>query len=93
MGGGHLDNGGVVEMETWTQGDIAGLADDGMRKWVGRREIQGSFWSEELEQLPELRSGTQLRTGVLGPKTSRETSEPSSVKWDSHVHPKQSCED
>lgn len=84
--GDHLDNGRVVEMQTWTQGDISGLA-DGMNKGVGKREIQGSFWFKKLEHLPELRSGTQLRIEVLGLKTSWVTSESSSVKGNNHVHP------
>lgn len=67
-----------------TQGGISGLA-DGMSKGVGKRESQGSFWFDELEYLPELRLGIQLRTGVLGPKTSKVTSESSSVKWDNVV--------
>lgn len=52
------------------KGNISGL-NDGMNKGVGKGKSHGSFWLEELEAFAsnELRPGTQLRTGALGPNS------------------------
>ena len=83
-------SGRAVEMDTWAHREI--FLDLLMKKEVGERETQGGFWFEELEYLPELRSGTWLRTGVLGPNTSWVTSEFSSIKWIIMYTLKHSCE-